>query len=92
MSMSAGEKAKWQVRLRSRLVRWELDGLNGEEYRKVIQTLKSLAVNPQPKGCEKIYDDIYHMRIGDIIVTYCIDALRKQIDVGAIRRLSTKTF
>jgi len=90
--MSAGEKAKWQVRLRSRLVRWELDRLGGEEYRKVMQTLKSLAVNPQPSGCEKILDQIYHVRIGDVIITYCIDELRKQIDVGAVRRLSTKTF
>ena len=90
--MSANEQPAFDVRLRSRRVQRELDSLQEADYQRVIARLKALSNDPRPKGCEKLYDDIHRVRVGDIRIIYLVDQGNKRIEVGGIRRRSKRTY
>ncbi len=90
--MSANEPPKFEVRLRSRRVQRELDSLAEVDYQRVTARLRALASDPRPQGCEKLYDDIYRVRVGGIRIIYLIDEVTKRIEVGGIRRRSERTY
>ncbi|MDP2744539.1 MAG: type II toxin-antitoxin system RelE/ParE family toxin [Dehalococcoidia bacterium] len=82
----------FEVRLRSKRVQRELDSLQETDYQRVLARLKVLEDDPRPRGCEKLYDDIYRVRVGDIRIIYLIDEGSRRIEVGGIRRRSEKTY
>lgn len=82
----------YEVRLRSRRVQRELDSLQRADYERVLTKIRSLADTPSPKGCEKIYDGIYRIRVGDIRVIYLVDEANRRIEVGGVRRRSKSTY
>ena len=90
--MSANEQLTFEVRLRSRRVQRELGSLQEADYQRVAARLRALANDPRPQGCEKLYGDIYRVRVGDIRIIYLIDEANKRIDVGGIRRRSGRTY
>lgn len=90
--MSAKEQPAFAVRLRSKRVQRELDGLQEGDYQRVLGKLKSLAADPRPQGCEKLHDDIYRIRVGDIRIIYLVDEREKRIEVGGIRRHKESTY
>jgi mRNA interferase RelE/StbE len=90
--MSAGEQQVFEVRLRSKRVQRELDALQGVDYDRVVVKLGALANDPRPQGCEKLYNAIYRVRVGDFRVIYLIDEKKKQVEVGGIRRRSERTY
>ena len=90
--MSENEPAVFEVRLRSKRVQRELDSLQKTDYQRVIARLRALADDPRPQGCEKLYDDIYRIRVGDIRIIYLIDEANKRIEVGGIRRRTERTY
>ena len=69
-----------------------MDGLREADYQRVVVRLKAQADDPRPHGCEKLYDDVYRVRVGDIRIIYLIDEGNNRIEVGAIRRRSEKTY
>lgn len=90
--MNEKEQHAFEVRLRSKRVQRELDSLHETDYRRVLSKLKMLGEGPRPQGCEKLYNDIYRVRVGDYRISYLIDEKNKRVDVGAIRRRSEKTY
>jgi mRNA interferase RelE/StbE len=92
MIMSAKGQPVFEVRLRSRRVQRELDSLQGVDYERVVAKLRTLTNQPRPRGCEKLHDSIYRLRIGSFRIIYLIDNENKRIDVGGIRRRSERTY
>jgi mRNA-degrading endonuclease RelE of RelBE toxin-antitoxin system len=90
--MSANERPTFQIRLRSRRVERELDSLQEVDYQRVSAKLKALASDPRPQNCEKLSDDIYRIRVGNIRIIYRIDSAMRRIDIGGIRRRSKNTY
>jgi mRNA interferase RelE/StbE len=90
--MSANERPVFEVRLRSKRVRRELDSLPEVDYERVVAKLRALANAPRPQGCEKLYDAIYRVRIGDFRIIYLVDEENKRIEVGGIRRRTERTY
>jgi len=73
-------------------VQRELDALRGADYDRVIVRLRSLANNPRPPGCEKLYDTVYRIRVGGFRVIYRVDEENTRVDIGAVRRRSERTY
>ncbi len=90
--MSASERPKLDVRLRSRRVQRELRALHEPDHRRVLSVLQALASDPRPPGCEKLDDDVYRVRVGDWRIIYQVNEEFHRIDVGAIRRRSERTY
>jgi mRNA interferase RelE/StbE len=90
--MSASERPVFEVRLRSKRVQRELDALQEVDYERVTVKLRALANAPGPQGCEKLYDAIYRVRVGDFRMVYLIDEKDKRIEVGGIRRRAERTY
>lgn len=90
--MSDNEQLAFEVRLRSRRVQRELGNLQEADYQRVATRLRALAHDPRPQGCEKLYDDIYRVRVGNIRIIYFVDERNKRIEVGGIRRRSESTY
>ena len=90
--MTANAHPVFEVRLRSRRVQRELDRLQRADYERVIARLRALADNPRGRGCEKLYDAIYRIRVGDFRIVYLVDDENKRIEVGAIRRRGETTY
>ena len=90
--MSANEPPVFEVRLRSKRVQRELDGLQGIDCERVIGKLRALADNPRPQGCEKLYDAIYRIRVGGFRIIYLVDEQNRRVEVGGIRRRSERTY
>ncbi len=90
--MSEKEQRAFEVRLRSNRVKRELDSLQKTDYERVIAKLRALASDHRPKGCEKLHDDIYRIRVGNIRIIYLIDERAKRIEIGAIRRRTERTY
>ena len=82
----------FEVRLRSKRVQRELSSLQRTDYQRVFARLQALADTPKPRGCEKLYDNVYRIRVGDIRIIYFIDEENKRIEVGGIRRRSERTY
>ena len=82
----------FEVRLRSRRVQRELDSLQRADYERVLRRIRLLGDTPRPKGCEKLYDVICRIRVGDIRVIYLVDEVNRRIEVGGIRRRSKSTY
>jgi mRNA interferase RelE/StbE len=90
--MRANEQPAFEVRLRSRRVLREMDSLQETDYQRAVAKLRMLSNIPRPQGYEKLHDDIYRVRVGDIRVIYLIDEGDKRIEIGGIRRRSERTY
>jgi mRNA interferase RelE/StbE len=90
--MSTSARPVFEVRLRSKRVQRELDALQGIDYERVVVKLRALATAPRPRGCEKLYDAIHRVRVGDFRIVYLIDEKDKRIEVGGIRRRTERTY
>ena len=90
--MNVNEQPAYEVRLRSRRVQRELDSLQESDHQRVVAKITALAHDARPQGCEKLYDDIYRVRVGDFRIIYLIDEEGKRIEIGGIRRRSERTY
>ena len=90
--MKANGQPVFEVRLRSKRVQRELDGLQEVDHERIVAKLRALANDPRPQGCEKLYDSIFRVRVGGFRIIYLVDEGNRRIEVGGIRRRSEKTY
>ena len=90
--MSASEPRRFDVRLRSRRVQRELNGLRNPDYGRVVIALRALAQAPATSGGAKLYDEVYRVRVGDWRIIYLVDHTNGRIEVGGIRRRTERTY
>ncbi len=84
----------YRIRLRSKKVRKQLDDLSVADFRRVDAKIAQLRENPRSRGVKKLFDDIYHIRVGDYRVIYRVDDAKRLVDIGKVerRRIFSKTW
>ena len=90
--MTTSDQPEFDVRLRSRRVQRELNALHEPDYRRVLRALRALGQDPRPPGCEKLYDDVYRVRVGNWRIIYLVDQESHRIELGGIRRRREGTY
>jgi mRNA interferase RelE/StbE len=68
----------------------EIRALDGIMRVRVVQSIRSLAVEPRPPGCRKLVGaiDRWRIRIGDYRVIYSINDNNRLVEVNAARHRS----
>ncbi len=71
----------------SRSARKELERLNKQVLRRVIEKIEGLALTPRPSDCCKvhIYPGLWRLRAGDYRIIYSIDDEGRHVDIIAVR-------
>ena len=82
----------YQVRLRSKKVRKQLDDISPPDFDLVDAKLMALRGNPRPRGCRKLVDNIYRVRAGAYRIIYHINDAERLVDVGKIARRTEQTY
>ncbi len=82
---------KYEVLLR-RTAEKQLDRLPYVDHPCVVQAIGALQAEPRPRGCQKLLDDIYRIRVGDYRATYRIDDELRQVVVGKVARRREDTY
>jgi len=71
----------------SRSARKELENLNPKLVKRILMKIKSLAINPRPKECEKLkgQTNLWRVRIGNYRIIYSIFDSEFLVDISMIR-------
>jgi mRNA interferase RelE/StbE len=61
--------------------------LPGQEVRKIIPAIRSLAYDPRPSGCKKLVNikDTYRVRVGNYRILYSIEDQIRIVEVSAVK-------
>ena len=76
---------EYQVLLRRRTEK-QLDRVPYADHPRIVEAMLALEDDPRPRGCRKLVDDIYRIRVGNYPVIYKIDDERKEVVVGEVAR------
>jgi mRNA interferase RelE/StbE len=82
---------EYQVLLRRRAEK-QLDRVAYADHPRIVEAVLALEDDPRPRGCRKLFDDIWRIRVGDYRVIYKIDDERKEIVVGKVARRREDTY
>lgn len=81
---------EYEVLLRRRAEK-QLDRVACADHPRIVRAMLELEGDPRPRGCRKLFDNIYRIRIGDYRVVYKIDDERRAVAVGKIARRRENT-
>jgi mRNA interferase RelE/StbE len=70
----------------------QLDCVPYADHPRILKAMLALADDRHPRGCRKLFDDIYRIRVSDYRVIYKIDDERKEIVVGKVARRREDTY
>jgi mRNA interferase RelE/StbE len=70
----------------------QLDKVSNKDYLPISKAIQNLAENPRPKGCKKLLESFYRVRIGDYRVIYWIDDPNKTIVITKVERRRERTY
>jgi mRNA interferase RelE/StbE len=74
---------EYQVSIRRRAEK-QLDSVPYVDHPRIVKAMLALEDDPRPRGCRKLFDDIYRIRVGDYRVIYKIDDEHKEVVVGKV--------
>ena len=83
--------SEYQVLLRRRAEK-QLDRVPYADHPRIVEAMLALEDNPRPRGCRKLFDDIYRIRVGNYRVIYKIDDEQREVEVGKIARRREDTY
>ena len=76
---------------RSRAKR-QLDRVPRRDRELISERIDNLLVNPLPRGCLKLRDNLFRIRVGNWRVFYRIDNMRRTITFTAVQRRNERTY
>jgi mRNA interferase RelE/StbE len=85
-------KNRYTVKLASKRIEKAFDSLPKNDYRKIAEEIKRLAINPCPHGVKKLSDQVHRIRIGNYRVVYSIFDKEKIILIAKVARRSESTY
>ena len=82
---------EYEVLLRRRAEK-QLDRVPYADHPRIVKAMLALGGDLRPRGCRKLFDDIYRIRVGDYRVIYKIDDEGKEVVVGKVARRREDTY
>ena len=70
----------------------QIDRISGRDYDKLSAAISALPANLRPRGCPKLRDDLYRIRVGNWRVLYRIDERRRTVTITAVERRNERTY
>ena len=83
--------ASYRLVFRSRAKR-QLDRVPRRDREPISEKIDDPLVNPLPRGCLKLRDDLFRIRVGNWRVFYLIDARRRTVTITAVQRRNERTY
>lgn len=62
------------------------------DHPRIVEAMLALEDDPRPRGCHKLFDDIWRICVGNYRVIYKIDDERKEVVVGKVARRREDTY
>ena len=81
----------YEVLLRRRAEK-QLDRVSYVDHPRIVKAMLALGDDPRPRGCRKLFDDIYRIRVGEYRVIYKIDDEAEEVVVGKVARRREDTY
>jgi len=75
-----------------RKVRKALDNLSLSDFRRIDRRIQALRQTPRGRGCKKIGEDIYRVRVGRFRIIYHVDDEQRLISIGKVDRRREDTY
>ena len=70
----------------------ELDKVQGQEFERIVVTLRGLRNNPRPFGVRKLRGPIHRIRVGDWRIIYAVFNKDGLVIIGKIAGRSENTY
>ena len=82
---------EYEVLLRRKAEK-QLDRVPYADHPRIVKAMLALGDDPRPRGCRKLFDDIYRIRVGEYRVIYSINDQGKEVVVGKVARRREDTY
>ena len=69
-----------------------LDNLSDDDFRRIDERIQALRVSPRGRGCKKLGEDIYRVRVGRFRIIYHVDDEQQLIRIGKVDRRREDTY
>jgi len=63
-----------------------------KQQKRLVDTMRSLCLEPRPRGCEHLQEELYRVRVGEYRVIYGVYDDELVIVVCKVSRRSEKTY
>ena len=63
-----------------------------EYFERIMTKIRALATDPRTRGCAKLEDNIYRIRVDRYRVIYHIDDQQKTVSIGKVVKRDEKTY
>lgn len=70
----------------------DLNRLSSIDYKRIDKHILSLRYAPRPRGCVKLGDDIFRIRVGPWRIIYLVDDSSRRVIISRIRRREKDTY
>lgn len=82
----------YRVEAASRRAEREIASLASDVYPRVRDAIRGLGENPRPRGCKKLGDSAYRIRVGRHRVLYQIDDNARLVTISSVGVRNERTY
>ena len=63
-----------------------------KQQERMVETMRSLCIDPRPHGCEHLQDELFRVRVGEYRIIYAVFDVEVIIVICKVGRRTEKTY